>query len=264
MILAIAITLKKMIRSKRKSDNPQSAYAISKIPITSNANEAMIAMTSANTLFIFSILLLYTKRVKTFKYLLLAVFYGLLAYAFFIFRMYEDITRLGYLLLAFIMPFIPMIIERFIKIPVIAVIIYDIFVLLAMILGNIYGFYRFKYFDTFLHFTSGILIATLVYVIYNFLKGDSKINNTKEFTMTALFVEGVNMLIAFLWELFEFMLLVFFDNDAINHYTEGVYDTMIDMTVCFIGGLIIIIFIYHYYKTKKKNIVIRTSDRFLS
>ena len=201
---------------------------------------------------------------KTFKTLLLVLFYVLLAIAFFIFEMYNDISRLGYLLLASVMPIIPSILKRFFIVPDVATIIYDIFVLVAMILGNIYGFYRYTYFDTCLHFTSGILIATLVYIIYVYLKGSTEIKDTNAFIETGLFVQGVNMLVAYMWELFEFSLLVFFDNDAINHYTEGVYDTMIDMSVCFIGGLIIIAFIYHFYKTKKKNIVIKTVELFKS
>ncbi len=42
------------------------------------------------------------------------------------------------------------------------------------------------------------------------------------------------MMIAFLWECFEFACLIFLNIDAINHYTQGVYDTMTDMIVCFL------------------------------
>lgn len=203
---------------------------------------------------------------KTVNLLITIAYYGLLVTAFFIFKMSEDISRLAYLLLASIMPLIlPLIakVMRFRYSPYLTF-IYLLFTMASMIFGNIYSFYRFTYFDTILHMTSGAIIAFLIYDVYCLLKKTTAINSREELVITLLFVEGVNMLVAFLWEVFEFALLVFFDNDAINHYTEGVYDTMIDMIVCFLGSLPILVFIFDYYRSKHKNVVIKATDNFIT
>ncbi len=54
------------------------------------------------------------------------------------------------------------------------------------------------------------------------------------------------MSIAFLWEIFEYCGLVFFQHDASKHFTTGVHDTMQDMIVSMIGGLIITYLIYKF------------------
>ena len=38
-----------------------------------------------------------------------------------------------------------------------------------------------------------------------------------------------NMAVAQLWEFYEYVMLIFFKNDCINHYTQGVHDSNTDM-----------------------------------
>ena len=51
------------------------------------------------------------------------------------------------------------------------------------------------------------------------------------------------MAIALCWEFFEYAMLIFFNNDAINHYTQGVHDSMTDMLCATIAGLLLTIWI---------------------
>lgn len=195
------------------------------------------------------------------KFVILTAYYILLAIALIIFNTLNDIGLLAYWLLTAAMPLLPMIVTKITKWKFNDLIIsfYNLFVLFSMILGSIFNFYRFLGYDKFLHTLSGILISASVFMLYCYLKGSISIKDKNELSITVLFTLGVNEFIAFLWECFEFILLVFFDNDAIHHYDQGVYDTMNDMIVCFMGAIITIIFIYHFYKTKKENLLIKAT-----
>lgn len=61
-----------------------------------------------------------------------------------------------------------------------------------------------------------------------------------------IMINCVEMSIAFLWEVFEYSGLVFFAYDASHHYSTGVHDTMQDMIVSLIGGLIMTYLIYKF------------------
>ena len=202
---------------------------------------------------------------KFVRILLMIGYYVLAIGSLFILGTLNDLSRIGYVLLACAMPLVPYLFTKVTKIKLTKVIIlaYDLFVFGAMILGNIYGFYRFSGFDKILHTLSGVLISALVFIIYYKKKKGRLTKDRSDLVITLLFTMGVNMFVAFGWECFEFALLVFFDNDAIHHYDQGVYDTMTDMIVCFLGGLVTIAFIYHYFKTKKDNILIKAAKDFL-
>lgn len=138
-----------------------------------------------------------------------------------------------------------------------------IFAFFASIVGSVWGAYSIPYFDKVLHSTSGILIALLGYMIYAVLKKETNISKKNELILSLLFVHSFNMMIAVMWEFFEFAMLVLIGNDGINHYTTGVYDSMTDMLVAMLGGWVILFYIFHYYKTGKKNFWINLTDHFL-
>lgn len=52
---------------------------------------------------------------------------------------------------------------------------------------------------------------------------------------------------------FEFACLIFLKIDAINHYTQGVYDTMTDMIVCFLGGLVFLTLLTRHERKGKND-----------
>ena len=55
------------------------------------------------------------------------------------------------------------------------------------------------------------------------------------------------------WEFYEYALLVFFQYDAIKHFSTGVHDTITDMLVAVIGGLILSIYLIHYDQSEKNH-----------
>ena len=60
-----------------------------------------------------------------------------------------------------------------------------------------------------------------------------------------------NASVALLWEFYEYALLVFFQYDAIKHFSTGAHDTITDMLVAVIGGIILSLYLIHYDQVKK-------------
>ena len=73
-----------------------------------------------------------------------------------------------------------------------------------------------------------------------------------------MFINAVNMAIAVCWEFFEYAMLIFFNNDAINHYTQGVHDSMTDMLCATIAGLLLTIWIMKNHS----NFFMNTAQKF--
>lgn len=137
-----------------------------------------------------------------------------------------------------------------------------VFALIASIGGSMLGAYQIPLFDKALHFSSGILISELALMLYNYLTDNKKHQSTKEQLLAITFVFTFNMTVAVLWEFFEYWCLIFLKNDAINHYTTGVHDSMTDMLVALIGGCIIIYYLIKYFKTNKDNFWTKLSKQF--
>lgn len=117
---------------------------------------------------------------------------------------------------------------------------YLVYIYLTQVLGTVCRFYQYPYYDKVMHFLSGMIFTLLAYIFFQ-----------KEFhskALLSLFINSIETLIAFLWEVFEYSGLILFNYDASRHYTTGVHDTMQDMIVSFIGGLIITFLIYKYPK----------------
>lgn len=137
-----------------------------------------------------------------------------------------------------------------------------IFMFLASVLGSSYRFYdNVLYWDKYVHCFSGVLGAEVAYLLFCMLK-KTLIVKKEDFSVMYVFINAVNIMIAALWELFEYAGLVFFDYDGIRHYTTGVHDSMTDIFVCIIGGLVTTYFIYRFYKTGKDNIFSNINKRF--
>lgn len=137
-----------------------------------------------------------------------------------------------------------------------------VFAFIASVCGTLLQFYAIPYFDKFLHFSSGILMTMLAYMIYCYLKNTTVYENKNERILALLFINAMNMMIAVFWEFFEYGCLLFLNNDAINHYTTGVHDSITDMLVAMVGGWILTYFIVKYFNTNHKNFWIRLNDNF--
>lgn len=130
--------------------------------------------------------------------------------------------------------------------------VYIMFVFLAYFLGSIIDLYhKISFYDTLMHFTSGILSSLLALDI---LKRENVIEKNNLF-ITLLFVLGFTFLIAGLWEIFEFTTDKLFNKDAQNVFTTGVNDTMKDIICAFLACLFILL-AYAYEKINNKKIMV--------
>lgn len=131
--------------------------------------------------------------------------------------------------------------------------IFLIFILFAQLLGSILHFYGIIYwYDSFMHYISGILtsfLAILLLVLFN--KYDEK-----DKTFNIIFIISITLMVAGLWEIFEFAADNLLGGDAQRVLATGVTDTMKDI-ICALLGSILFSLSYLYECIKKKNLVIK-------
>lgn len=136
-----------------------------------------------------------------------------------------------------------------------------IFCYFAALWGSCLGGYSTAYFDKVVHFASGFCAMMIAYLLYCFIKKSIKFDDIKEFQLFIVFVNAVNITIAVLWEFYEYALLIFFKNDAVNHYTTGVHDSMTDMIVCTLGGLVVTVCLINAYRKHKTSVYQRIVEK---
>lgn len=127
---------------------------------------------------------------------------------------------------------------------------YLLFLFFAQFLGSVVNLYSSIYwFDSFVHFASGILTAVFsLAILFWFHKYDSK---TVLFNI--FFMIAVSLMAASFWEFFEFTCDRLLGGDAQKAIETGVFDTMKDMIVAFLGSLLTSIY-YGYEKGCNKKL----------
>lgn len=150
----------------------------------------------------------------------------------------------------FIMPLLMKLLK--IEVPQEFYIINIIFVYFASLWGSCLGGYHLPYFDKFTHFFSGIIFCEIAYISYkHFLP-----NEKRKFLMF-IFINALNAMIALFWEFYEYALLIFFNYDAINHYSTGIHDSITDMLVAVIGSFILSLYLTHYDQRNENHFFIK-------
>jgi len=110
---------------------------------------------------------------------------------------------------------------------------YLIFILFAYFFGVIINLYdKINSYDTIMHFLSGVFTG---YISLYLLTDNNKIHNI-------LFILGFVSLIAVSWETFEYVSSHLFDVDPQKVETTGINDTMKDILVALLGGILVTIF----------------------
>lgn len=137
-----------------------------------------------------------------------------------------------------------------------------IFMYFASLIGSCFNGYNLPFFDKILHFSSGIFASLLAVILFYVIKKEKKIIDHQEYKIFILFVFNTNLAIAMLWELFEYMMLILFNNDCINHYKTGVHDSMTDMLCALVAGTIIIFLIRRFYQQEKKHFLLQLCEDF--
>ncbi len=123
-----------------------------------------------------------------------------------------------------------------------------IFVYFASLIGSCLGGYSTPYYDKFTHFASGIVISEVIYIVYK-----SLMRHENRKLIMFIFINAVNASIALLWEFYEYALYVFFQYDAIRNVATGVHDSMTDMLVAVVGGLLLSMYLITFDQSSKEH-----------
>lgn len=121
--------------------------------------------------------------------------------------------------------------------------IYVIFIFMAHFLGVIYDLYtKIYWFDKLVHFLSGIVSSFgAIYILVKFKKN-------KNLFFDILYIIAITLMIASLWEVFEYLASYYFNVDPQKVVLTGVSDTIGDIIVAFLGS--ILVSISYYYENK--------------
>ena len=155
-----------------------------------------------------------------------------------------DINRVLLGIISIIILIVPIILEKLnkVKIEKYIKLIYYFFLLVAFILGLLFGvFYKTSFFDLLVHFIFGIFLSII-------LNSKLKLNSYKNI----LLIISIVISISFLWETLEFLSDMLFNSDH-QEKINGARDTMTDIIISIVGSTIYIIyyFILNKFKSKK-------------
>lgn len=137
--------------------------------------------------------------------------------------------------------------------------IVQIFIFLCLFLGKMYNIYAvFPWWDSFLHFISGIIIGLAGVLILRIFVPEKIFHN-----LSPLFKGLYGFIVAVassaLWEIWEFAGDQLFGLDS---QLNSLMDTMTDICVCTVGGLIIGLIIYEFYKREKFKFIGKAVESF--
>lgn len=143
--------------------------------------------------------------------------------------------------LAFFLTYTPAIIERNFKIfiPIEFELMVIVFVYASIYLGSIRGYYQyFWWWDIFLHAFSGALLGMVGFLIIYILNSERRFNIRLGPLFVGLFSFVFAVALGGLWEIFEFVLDLFFGFEL---QASSLIDTMTDLIVDSAGALFIAI-----------------------
>lgn len=125
--------------------------------------------------------------------------------------------------------------------------LYLFFIWLAYFLGCVVNLYnKISWFDTFVHFLSGIFTFYIGILI------TTKKEEKASISFAYLFCLSFTMLIAGLWEIFEFTMDQFLSLNLQHSTTQGVTDTMKDIIAALLGSLSLLFIINIKKESKNK------------
>lgn len=165
---------------------------------------------------------------------------------------YDDIRLSKLLIILCILPLImvPYLVDK-IKVyhmDEVLIFFYYLFLLLSLVMGSILNFYyKVWWFDLLVHFISGIVTGIVAFILLQ----KNRLVNKKYKWLGFLFILLASIGIAAFWEYFEFTCDKIFHEDSQWVRSTGVDDTMTDMLIATLGGLLSSIY-YLYYLHKKK------------
>lgn len=206
------------------------------------------------------------KKLKKILNICILIYVITLVYAFVYNIKLQDMNHLS---MTFVACFTPLIVPVLFKVfhfkPVYEIyLVSTIFCYFASLIGSGLRGYSIPYFDKALHFSSGFFITVVAMIVYMLIKKTKEITEKDDYLIYLLFINFMNITVAAFWEFYEYALLIFFNNDCVNHYTTGVHDSLTDMIVCTLGGLIVTYMVMSHHKNGKENFFVNVAEKFYS
>lgn len=161
----------------------------------------------------------------------------------------------------------PALIARFLRFPIPqdCRFVYATFVFGSIVVGSsLYGYSRIPYWDKLLHFFSGLLICAAGLILCHLLFWRLEGPLFWRRTLYVLFPFLANLAVAALWEMYEYALYIFFGVDAVNTLTSGVNDTMQDMIVCLLGGILFSLLLLRGWRCGKRGFLLKLCAHFFA
>lgn len=125
-----------------------------------------------------------------------------------------------------------------------------IYCIFSLVMGSMLDFYdKIEWWDLLMHVLSGIILGNIGNVIL--IKNAGKLKITK--TLRLLFIVGIACIGGVVWEIYEFAVDSLFNLDTQLAKGYGIYDTMWDLIMDFLGGVGIGIY---FLMVNKKNKII--------
>lgn len=135
--------------------------------------------------------------------------------------------------------------------------VYLLFIFFAYFLGTILNLYdKIIIYDKIIHGLSGVIASILSIIILV----KSKCYDKNPIWMNVLFIIGITLSVAALWEIFEFTNDKLFNKDAQKVLKTGVDDTMLDIIIAFIFSIIFSVIYAIEAKTKKKILITKFAN----
>ena len=136
-----------------------------------------------------------------------------------------------------------------------------VFIFAAMYLGEIHGYYeRFWWWDVILHMGSGFLLGIVGFLLVYVLNQHEKLELHMKPGFVALFSFTFALTMGTVWEIFEFGMDAAFELDM---QKSGLVDTMWDLIVDGLGGIVIAVLGYFYLKSGSEYFVQKWIARFI-
>ena len=126
--------------------------------------------------------------------------------------------------------------------------IYILYIIIIEFLGCAFNLYNtIFWYDILAHFLTGVFASIISLIILNWFKN----YNPKNVPFNAFFILCFNIFVSGFWEILEFFTYLVLKIDVQHNLDTGVFDTMEDMLIAFLGG--IIIFVFYLIDKNKKN-----------
>lgn len=177
-------------------------------------------------------------------------FFGLLAYEAY----HRDWTGVFVVVQAIVISFLPYLLKRYFDIytPFMLRVGIVLFMCSTLILGEIADFYNmFWWWDLILHGVASMGITLIIFIFLLIFFTHIDLRSAALFT--TLLAIGTSLSVAVFWEIYEFLIDLFFETNTPMQPSN--LDTMTDLVISVAGAVLVGVFGYRYIKWRKIDII---------